>query len=101
MSATRSISRLADRVGGARRGARRAWKLARHTRTAVRRAQPVLRRVNQVSGGLLAASSMAARGRPGRDDALSRLERLGSLRDKGVLTQEEFDAKKDELLRRV
>jgi hypothetical protein len=35
------------------------------------------------------------------DDVLDQLERLGKLRDSGILTIEEFEAKKTELLRRL
>ena len=38
---------------------------------------------------------------PSPDDILSTLERLGALMDKGILTQEEFSAKKAELLARL
>jgi hypothetical protein len=32
------------------------------------------------------------------DDAMDQLEKLASLKDKGILTQEEFDAKKKQIL---
>jgi hypothetical protein len=35
------------------------------------------------------------------DEALTALERLGKLRDAGVVTDEEFEAKKKELLDRI
>lgn len=37
----------------------------------------------------------------GGDDVMAQLERIGALRDAGVLTEEEFAAKKAELLRRL
>lgn len=36
-----------------------------------------------------------------KDDALNSLERLKGLRDRGVITEEEFEAKKKELLNRL
>jgi hypothetical protein len=35
------------------------------------------------------------------DDVMSTLERLGEMKTKGILTQEEFDAKKAELLKKL
>jgi hypothetical protein len=35
------------------------------------------------------------------DDILGQIERLGTLRDKGILTNEEFEQKKKELLARL
>lgn len=35
---------------------------------------------------------------PAEDDVYVQLEKLGQLKDQGVLTQEEFDAKKKQLL---
>jgi hypothetical protein len=35
------------------------------------------------------------------DDATATLERLASLRDRGLITPEEYDAKKRELLERI
>jgi len=34
-------------------------------------------------------------------DVMATLEKLGELKDKGILTQEEFDAKKAELLKKL
>ncbi|HEU6454438.1 MAG TPA: SHOCT domain-containing protein, partial [Roseateles sp.] len=34
-------------------------------------------------------------------DVMTTLEKLGELKDKGILTQEEFDAKKAELLKKL
>jgi hypothetical protein len=35
------------------------------------------------------------------DDVMATLEKLGELKAKGILTQEEFDAKKVELLKKL
>lgn len=35
---------------------------------------------------------------PSQDDMIEQLEKLGHLKDQGILTQEEFDAKKKQLL---
>jgi membrane protease subunit (stomatin/prohibitin family) len=35
------------------------------------------------------------------DDVMATLEKLGELKTKGILTQEEFDAKKAELLKKL
>lgn len=35
---------------------------------------------------------------PDMDDQMAQLEQLGKLRDQGILTQEEFDAKKKQIL---
>lgn len=45
--------------------------------------------------------AVAARPVPARVDPMEQLRKLGELRDSGVLTTEEFDTKKAELLRRV
>jgi hypothetical protein len=37
----------------------------------------------------------------GDDDALNQIERLGQLREKGFVTEEEFQAKKTELLKKI
>ncbi|PWW46810.1 SPFH domain-containing protein [Melaminivora alkalimesophila] len=51
-------------------------------------------------GGAAAAQAPAAAGvRP--EDVMATLEKLGELKSKGILTQEEFDAKKAELLRKL
>jgi hypothetical protein len=42
-----------------------------------------------------------AAGAPAEPDAVDLLRKLGDLRDAGVLTEEEFTAKKAELLRRI
>ena len=46
-----------------------------------------------------AAAAQAAGVRP--DDVMATLEKLGELKAKGILTQEEFDAKKAELLKKL
>jgi hypothetical protein len=35
------------------------------------------------------------------DDVMAMIEKLGELKAKGILTQEEFDAKKTELLKKL
>lgn len=35
---------------------------------------------------------------PSADDQMEQLEKLGQLKDQGILTQEEFDAKKKQIL---
>jgi hypothetical protein len=99
MSNSRDRLSVGAAIKAGRRVAGRTLKMARRARKGVRRARPVLRRVNQVTGGLLAASSVARR--ISRDETLDRLERLGGLRDKGIITAEEFEAKKAELLARI
>ena len=49
--------------------------------------------------GAAAAAQAAASVKP--DDVIATLEKLGDLKSKGILTQEEFDAKKAELLRKL
>ncbi|MDB6001665.1 MAG: hypothetical protein JWP52_3364, partial [Rhizobacter sp.] len=46
-----------------------------------------------------AAAAAAAGVRP--EDVMATLEKLGELKAKGILTQEEFDAKKVELLKKL
>ena len=46
-----------------------------------------------------AAATAAAAVKP--DDVMATLEKLGELKTKGILTQEEFDAKKAELLKKL
>lgn len=50
-------------------------------------------------GAAQAASAAAAAVKP--DDVMATLEKLGELKAKGILTQEEFDAKKAELLKKL
>ena len=62
---------------------------------------------NQLGQGLNTAASAAgaaAATQPAGvkpDDVMSTLERLGEMKAKGILTQEEFDAKKAELLKKL
>jgi hypothetical protein len=64
---------------------------------------------NQLGQGLAAAApgapaAAAAAAAPAgikADDVMSTLERLGEMKTKGILTQEEFDAKKAELLKKL
>lgn len=53
------------------------------------------RRANAAADNQAQAAPQAA---PADDDNLAQLEKLGELRDKGVITQEEFEAKKQQLL---
>jgi membrane protease subunit (stomatin/prohibitin family) len=46
-----------------------------------------------------AAAAQAAGVKP--EDVMATLEKLGELKAKGILTQEEFDAKKAELLKKL
>jgi len=48
-----------------------------------------------------AAPAVAAASGGGSGDVAARLESLGGLRDKGLITPEEYDAKKRELLERL
>jgi membrane protease subunit (stomatin/prohibitin family) len=50
-------------------------------------------------GGAAQAAQPAATVKP--DDVMATLEKLGELKAKGILTQEEFDAKKAELLKKL
>ncbi|MFS2034848.1 SPFH domain-containing protein [Polaromonas sp. CT11-55] len=50
-------------------------------------------------GGNAAQAAAAAAVKP--DDVMATLEKLGELKAKGILTQEEFDAKKAELLKKL
>jgi membrane protease subunit (stomatin/prohibitin family) len=52
-----------------------------------------------LQGGAHPAPGAAAAVKP--DDVMAMLERLGELKAKGILTQEEFDAKKAELLKKI
>jgi membrane protease subunit (stomatin/prohibitin family) len=53
--------------------------------------------------GAPAAAAAAAAAAPGvkAEDVMATLEKLGELKTKGILTQEEFDAKKAELLKKL
>ena len=53
-----------------------------------------------LQGGAPAAAAAAPAGvKP--EDVMATLEKLGELKSKGILTQEEFDAKKAELLKKL
>jgi membrane protease subunit (stomatin/prohibitin family) len=52
-----------------------------------------------LQGGAPAEGAPPAAVKP--DDVMAMLEKLGELKTKGVLTQEEFDAKKTELLKKL
>jgi membrane protease subunit (stomatin/prohibitin family) len=66
---------------------------------------------NQLSQGLAAAAPGAPAAAAGAaaaapagvkpEDVMTTLERLGEMKTKGILTQEEFDAKKAELLKKL
>jgi len=45
-----------------------------------------------------AAAPAPAPVEPSEDDMMEQLEKLGELKDKGILTQDEFDAKKKQIL---
>ena len=51
-------------------------------------------------GGAAAAQAAAAVGVKA-EDVMATLEKLGDLKSKGILTQEEFDSKKAELLKKL
>jgi membrane protease subunit (stomatin/prohibitin family) len=53
----------------------------------------------QAAAAAAAAAAASAGVRP--DDVMATLEKLGELKAKGILTQEEFDAKKAELLKKL
>jgi membrane protease subunit (stomatin/prohibitin family) len=52
-------------------------------------------------GAPAAAAAAAAPAGVKAEDVMSTLERLGEMKTKGILTQEEFDAKKAELLKKL
>ncbi|MGA0572014.1 SPFH domain-containing protein [Variovorax sp. VNK109] len=53
------------------------------------------------SGAAGAAAAAQAAGSVKPEDVMATLEKLGDLKSKGILTQEEFDAKKAELLKKL
>ena len=57
----------------------------------------------QGSGAAAPAADAAPATAPGvrPEDVMATLEKLGELKSKGILTQEEFDAKKTELLKKL
>jgi membrane protease subunit (stomatin/prohibitin family) len=54
-----------------------------------------------LQGGGAQAAQAAAAATVKADDVMALLEKLGELKAKGILTQEEFDAKKTELLKKL
>jgi membrane protease subunit (stomatin/prohibitin family) len=55
-----------------------------------------------LQGGAASQAAAAAAATPIKaDDVMATLEKLGELKAKGILTQEEFDAKKAELLKKL
>jgi membrane protease subunit (stomatin/prohibitin family) len=54
-----------------------------------------------LQAGLHAAPAVPTAAAVKPDDVMATLERLGELKAKGILTQEEFDAKKAELLKKL
>lgn len=54
-----------------------------------------------LQGGAAQAASAAAAAAVKPDDVMATLEKLGELKTKGILTQDEFDAKKAELLKKL
>jgi membrane protease subunit (stomatin/prohibitin family) len=52
-------------------------------------------------GAAQQAAAAAAAGSVKPEDVMATLEKLGDLKAKGILTQEEFDAKKAELLKKL
>ncbi len=57
--------------------------------------------LNAAAPGAPAAAAGAAPAGVKAEDVMSTLERLGEMKSKGILTQEEFDAKKAELLKKL
>jgi membrane protease subunit (stomatin/prohibitin family) len=55
----------------------------------------------QLGQGLQGASQQAAAGAVKPDEVMATLEKLGDLKAKGILTEEEFAAKKAELLKKL
>jgi membrane protease subunit (stomatin/prohibitin family) len=55
----------------------------------------------QGQGAAAAAAASAAAAGVKPEDVMATLEKLGELKTKGILTQEEFDAKKAELLKKL
>jgi membrane protease subunit (stomatin/prohibitin family) len=54
-----------------------------------------------LQAGLQAAPAAAAQAGMKPEDVMATLEKLAELKGKGILTQEEFDAKKAELLKKL
>jgi membrane protease subunit (stomatin/prohibitin family) len=54
-----------------------------------------------LAGGAASTGAGAAAAGVKPDEVMATLEKLGELKAKGILTQEEFDAKKTELLKKL
>ena len=63
--------------------------------------QVMAQQLGQGLQGQNAAAAAAAAAPVKADDVMATLEKLGELKTKGILTQEEFDAKKAELLKKL
>jgi len=63
--------------------------------------QVMAQQLNQGLQGQSPAAAAAAPVAVKADDVMATLEKLGELKTKGILTQEEFDAKKAELLKKL
>ena len=58
----------------------------------------VAKRGNNNSDQAEAAAPAPVAATSGLDDQMAQLEKLGQLKDQGIVTQEEFDAKKKQIL---
>ena len=64
--------------------------------------QVMAQQLNQgLQGGGAAAAAAAASAGVKPDDVMATIERLGELKTKGLLTEEEFNSKKSELLKKL
>ncbi len=61
-------------------------------------ATAVSNRVSRRQGERWAAENEAQQPSSGADDQVAQLQQLASLKEQGILTQEEFDAKKQQIL---
>lgn len=98
------VVRLED-IPNFREGQRAINDTSHAARLAIQRNQNTMRyegvhpaQGNQIASGAQVSSSHAPGGAP---DYIDQLTRLGQLRDAGVLTEEEFQAKKAEILGRI
>jgi membrane protease subunit (stomatin/prohibitin family) len=64
-------------------------------------AQQLGQGLHPAAPGAPAAAAGAAAAGVKAEDVMATLEKLGELKAKGILTQEEFDAKKAELLKKL
>lgn len=92
------VVRLED-VSEFREGVR-AINNAAHTRREAMQTRANTRDVNY-SGSPVASGSAPSNSPPSSDEVFVLIERLGKLREAGVLTDEEFHSKKTELLGRL